>query len=151
MVTLNFFVVPNKILGKISTAAASSLLDIDGNSSSIFSKIGQDQLLTVLSVVAISSRSLPILEAKHALGIFGVVTSVKLKSAGLWQYTVVYFKNTFSATATLIHWFVLVRKDTAVSVVLPAAAAADMDLNLGGSSKTITPVVTDDYLGSQSK
>ncbi|KAG9289242.1 hypothetical protein G9A89_022552 [Geosiphon pyriformis] len=49
---------------------------------------------------------------KSALGIFSVVISVKLKPAGLWQYVVVYFKDTFFAVAALIHWSVLVRKDS---------------------------------------
>ncbi|KAG9284806.1 hypothetical protein G9A89_003729 [Geosiphon pyriformis] len=49
---------------------------------------------------------------KSALGVFGVVTSVKLKSAGLWQYTVIHFKDTFSTAAVLTHWSVLVRKDS---------------------------------------
>ncbi|KAG9289231.1 hypothetical protein G9A89_022541 [Geosiphon pyriformis] len=48
---------------------------------------------------------------KIALGIFGVVTSVKLKPIGLWQYAMVHFKNTSSATVVLTHWSVLVRKD----------------------------------------
>ncbi|KAG9303078.1 hypothetical protein G9A89_005036 [Geosiphon pyriformis] len=49
---------------------------------------------------------------KTALGIFGVVTSVKLKSAGLWQYSVVNFKDTSSAVAAFFNWSVLVRKDS---------------------------------------
>ncbi|KAG9298279.1 hypothetical protein G9A89_002767 [Geosiphon pyriformis] len=210
MVTLNSFVVPDEILGKISTAAASPLPDMDGNSSSTSSKMGQDQPLAVLPDVVLSSRSLPIPVAKQsinpddlkdwadqmekestvllpvsgvtdggawenvnghqrfsgwvasnlvsvaigneiflttfkiawstgvafvsslslsvtlhdvsldtfsddiktALGIFGVVTSVKLKSAGLWQYAVVHFKDTSSAATALSYWFVLVRKDS---------------------------------------
>ncbi|KAG9296597.1 hypothetical protein G9A89_015189 [Geosiphon pyriformis] len=51
-------------------------------------------------------------DIKFALGIFGVVTSVKLKPAGLWQYVVVNFKNTFSTAAALSNWSVLVRKDS---------------------------------------
>ncbi|KAG9292553.1 hypothetical protein G9A89_006924 [Geosiphon pyriformis] len=51
-------------------------------------------------------------DIKSALGIFGVVTSVKLKPAGLWQYAVVSFKNIFSAAAALSNWSVLVRKDS---------------------------------------
>ncbi|KAG9299763.1 hypothetical protein G9A89_013123 [Geosiphon pyriformis] len=51
-------------------------------------------------------------DIKSALGIFGVVTSVKLKPAGLWQYAVVNFKNIFSAAAALSNWSVLVRKDS---------------------------------------
>ncbi|KAG9300848.1 hypothetical protein G9A89_004478 [Geosiphon pyriformis] len=51
-------------------------------------------------------------DIKTAFGIFGVVTSVKLKPAGLWQYAVVNFKDISSATAALFNWFVLVRKDS---------------------------------------
>ncbi|KAG9292566.1 hypothetical protein G9A89_006937 [Geosiphon pyriformis] len=51
-------------------------------------------------------------DIKSALGIFGVVTSVKLKPAGLWQYAVVNFKDTSSATTALSNWSVLVRKDS---------------------------------------
>ncbi|KAG9301584.1 hypothetical protein G9A89_016654 [Geosiphon pyriformis] len=185
MVTLNPFVVPDEIFSKIFTAAASPISDMDGNSSSISPKMGQDQPLAVLPDVVLSSRSSPIPVAKQsinpddlkdwadqmemesteclngatkvaigdevflttlkivrssgvasvsypslsvalcdvllgafsddiksALGIFGVVTSVKLKPAGLWQYAVVNFKDTFSAAAALSNWSVLVRKDS---------------------------------------
>ncbi|KAG9305985.1 hypothetical protein G9A89_009309 [Geosiphon pyriformis] len=202
MVTPNSFVVSDKIFCKISTVAASILFDIDGNSSSTSPKMGQDQLLTVLSNVIFSSRSLPIPvknvnscqrffgwvvsnlvpgaifkikmacllfcvefafqkslnsatkmaisdkiflttfkiaqfsdvvsvffssllvalcdiflgtssnDIKTALGIFGVVTSVKLKPAGLWQYAVVNFKDTFSVAAVLSNWSVLVKKNS---------------------------------------
>ncbi|KAG9299996.1 hypothetical protein G9A89_009724 [Geosiphon pyriformis] len=273
MVTLNPFVVPDEIFGKISTAAASPLPNMDGNSSNISSKMGQDQPLAVLPDVVISSRLSPIPIAKQsinpddlkdwadqmemestvpspvsgaadggaweneylndatkvaisdevflttlkiarssgvasvsspslsvvlhnvplgtssndiktALGIFGVVTSVKLKPAGLWQYTVINFKDISSAAAVLSNWSVLVRKDSvrilpvanqkevifskdafkaklvnllfgctafeisdlvsqaAAFVVPPGAAAADMELNLGGSPETTTPVLS---------
>ncbi|KAG9297397.1 hypothetical protein G9A89_009481 [Geosiphon pyriformis] len=218
MVTMNPFVVPDKIFNKISTAAASFFLDMDGNSSSISPKIGQDQLLAVLSdmieieltvslpvfsaadsgawenvnghqkfsgwmasnlvpgatfkikmalfvlqdavklfcvefasqkslngatkvvisdevflttlkiawfsgVASVSSPSLSVAlhnvllgtsfdNIKTALGIYGVVTSVKLKPAGLWQYAVVNFKDIFSAAAAFSNWSVLVRKDS---------------------------------------
>ncbi|KAG9300549.1 hypothetical protein G9A89_002427 [Geosiphon pyriformis] len=211
LVIPNPFVVPNEIFGRISTAAASPLPNMDGNSSGTSPKMGQDQLLAVLPNVIPSGRSLPIPIAKQfinsddlkdwadqikiestllpgciglksvsrdavklfcvefasqeclngatkvaigdeiflttfkiawsskvasvsflflsvvlhnvslsifsddiktALGIFGVVTSVKLKPTGLWQYTVVNFKDIFSAIAALFNWFVLVRKDS---------------------------------------
>ncbi|KAG9297945.1 hypothetical protein G9A89_018773 [Geosiphon pyriformis] len=51
-------------------------------------------------------------DIKSAFGIFGVVTFVKLKSAGLWQYAVVHFKDTSSAAAAFTHWSVLIRKDS---------------------------------------
>ncbi|KAG9301590.1 hypothetical protein G9A89_016660 [Geosiphon pyriformis] len=260
MVTSNLFVVSDKIFNKISTAAASPISDMDGNSSGTSPKMGQDQLLAVLPDVVLSGRSSPIPVAKQsinpddlkdwadqmemestvpppvsgasdtgawvnvngcqrfsgwvasnlvpgatfkikmallsslfqllpgciglksvsrdaiklfcvefafqeclngatkvvigdevflttlkiawfsevasvfspsllvalhdvplgafsddiksALGIFGVVTSVKLKPAGLWQYVVVNFKDTSSAAAALSNWSVLVRKDS---------------------------------------
>ncbi|KAG9299772.1 hypothetical protein G9A89_013132 [Geosiphon pyriformis] len=77
-------------------------------------------------------------DIKTALGIFGVVTTVKLKSAGLWQYTVVNFKNISSAAAALSNWSVL----AAAFVVLSGAAAADMDLDLGGPPKTVTSMLS---------
>ncbi|KAG9306116.1 hypothetical protein G9A89_016020 [Geosiphon pyriformis] len=49
---------------------------------------------------------------KSAFGNFGIVTSVKLKPAGLWQYVVVHFKDISSAAAVLTHWSVLVKKDS---------------------------------------
>ncbi|KAG9299755.1 hypothetical protein G9A89_013115 [Geosiphon pyriformis] len=67
MVTPNPFVVPDEIFGKISTAAASLLLDINGNSSSTSLKIGQNQLLAVLLDVVLSGRSLPIFVAKQLI------------------------------------------------------------------------------------
>ncbi|KAG9302213.1 hypothetical protein G9A89_020647 [Geosiphon pyriformis] len=67
LVTPNPFVVSDKILGKIFTAAASSLSDVDGNNSSTASKMGQDQLLAVLPDVVLSSRSLPIPVAKQLI------------------------------------------------------------------------------------
>ncbi|KAG9301535.1 hypothetical protein G9A89_008387 [Geosiphon pyriformis] len=196
MVTPNPFVVLDEIFGRIFTAAASSLPDMDGNSSGTSPKMGQNQPLAMLPDVVLSSRLSPIPVAKQsinpddlkdwadqmemestvpsqflvqltlvlgriatkvaigdevfltslkiawssevasvsspslsvalcdvplgtssddiktALGIFGVVTSVKLKSAGLWQYAVVNFKDISSAVAALSNWFVLVRKDS---------------------------------------
>ncbi|KAG9301608.1 hypothetical protein G9A89_016678 [Geosiphon pyriformis] len=245
IVTPNSFVVSDEIFGKISTAAASPLPNMDSNSSSTSPKMGQDQLLAVLPDMVLSSRSLPIPVAKQsinpnnlkdwadqmemeltvpslvsgaadggawenmngpllgslfqllpgciglksvsrdavklfcveftsqkclndatkvaisnevflttlkitqsfgvasvsspslsialhnitlgtssndiktAFGIFGVVTSVKLKPVGLWHYAVVNFKNIFSAVAALSNWFVLVRKDSVR--ILPVA------------------------------
>ncbi|KAG9290739.1 hypothetical protein G9A89_011702 [Geosiphon pyriformis] len=234
MVTPNFFMVPNEILDNISTAAVSTLFNMDGNSNDLTSNIKQDQLLAVLSDVVISRFS-PAMEAKQfiisdnlkdwtdqieiklstpfpvsgvangntwvnvngrqkssgwvastlvpnvtfkikmallsslfqflpenltgatkvaignkvflttlkiaqssgvasvsssfllialhdislgtssddiksALGIFGVVTSVKLKPAGLWQYAVVHFKDISFAAAALTYWSVLVNQ-----------------------------------------
>ncbi|KAG9288332.1 hypothetical protein G9A89_021363 [Geosiphon pyriformis] len=91
--------------------------------------IGDEVFLTTLKiarssgVASVSSSSLSIVlcdvplgtssnDIKSALGIFGVVTSVKLKPAGLWQYAVVNFKDIFSAAAVLSNWSVLVRKDS---------------------------------------
>ncbi|KAG9293557.1 hypothetical protein G9A89_005560 [Geosiphon pyriformis] len=158
MVTPNFFVVSDEILGKIFTAAASPLSDMDGNNkakqsiilddlkdwtdqieiestaSPSFSGavdgvvISDEVFLTTLKIVQSSSiisvfspflsvvlHDMPLStffdDIKIALGIFGVVTFVKLKPTGLWQYAVVHFKDIFFATTVFIHWSVLIRKD----------------------------------------
>ncbi|KAG9298616.1 hypothetical protein G9A89_012684 [Geosiphon pyriformis] len=49
---------------------------------------------------------------KMALSVFGSVTYVVLKSAGIWQYMVVYFEKLNSAMSALNHWSVLVDKDS---------------------------------------
>ncbi|KAG9294466.1 hypothetical protein G9A89_001971 [Geosiphon pyriformis] len=69
MITLNFFVVPDKIFVKISTVAASLLPNMDGNSSSTSFKMGQDQPLAVLPDMVLSSRSLPISVAKQPINL----------------------------------------------------------------------------------
>ncbi|KAG9306893.1 hypothetical protein G9A89_002562 [Geosiphon pyriformis] len=54
---------------------------------------------------------------KMALGVFGEIFCIQLRSAGIWQYVVVYFKNLDAATSALNHWSVLVGKDTSASLV----------------------------------
>ncbi|KAG9297411.1 hypothetical protein G9A89_009495 [Geosiphon pyriformis] len=184
--------------------------------------ISDEVFLTTLKIAwsSVALRDIPLGtssdDIKTALGIFGVVTSVKLKPAGLWQYAVVNFKDISSAAAALSNWSVLVKKDSvrillvanqkevissrdafkaklvnlpfgctafeisdlvsqvdlnhfavdckklpllplvapkisfvgsksyakaAVFVVPPGAAAADMELDLGGSPETTTPVL----------
>ncbi|KAG9286277.1 hypothetical protein G9A89_014263 [Geosiphon pyriformis] len=49
---------------------------------------------------------------KLALSVFGSVTHVVLKPAGIWQYVVVYFKKLDSTVSALKHWSVLVGKDS---------------------------------------
>ncbi|KAG9301538.1 hypothetical protein G9A89_008390 [Geosiphon pyriformis] len=75
---------------------------------------GVDSLFSLSLSVALHDVSLSTSsnDIKTALGIFGVVTSVKLKPAGLWQYAVVNFKDIFSAAVALFHWSVLVKKDS---------------------------------------
>ncbi|KAG9293562.1 hypothetical protein G9A89_005565 [Geosiphon pyriformis] len=67
MVIPNPFVVPDEILGKISTAAASPLSDMNVNSNSSTPNMKQDQPLAVLPNVVISSRSSPAMEAKQLI------------------------------------------------------------------------------------
>ncbi|KAG9294830.1 hypothetical protein G9A89_008522 [Geosiphon pyriformis] len=192
MVTPNPFVVPDKILEKISTAAVSSFPNMDDNSNGTSHKIKKDKPQAVLFDKVLSGRFSSVIEAKQfiildnlkdwadqmemestvsppvfgtadggawknvneslngaitlkiawssgvvsvsslplfvalcdillstssddikaALGIFGVVISVKLKPAGLWQYAVVHLKDISSAAETLKHWFVLVKKNS---------------------------------------
>ncbi|KAG9295206.1 hypothetical protein G9A89_006187 [Geosiphon pyriformis] len=49
---------------------------------------------------------------KTALSVFGSVTHVVLKSAGVWQYMMIYFEKLDSAVSALNHWSVLVSKDS---------------------------------------
>ncbi|KAG9292892.1 hypothetical protein G9A89_016254 [Geosiphon pyriformis] len=46
-------------------------------------------------------------DIKMALGVFGEIVYVVLKSAGVWQYVVVYFKELDAATAALNYWSIL--------------------------------------------
>ncbi|KAG9297649.1 hypothetical protein G9A89_011164 [Geosiphon pyriformis] len=55
------------ILGKISTAAASPLPDMDGNSNSLSPNMKQDQLLAVLPDVIIFGRFSPAMKAKQSI------------------------------------------------------------------------------------
>ncbi|KAG9284784.1 hypothetical protein G9A89_003707 [Geosiphon pyriformis] len=66
-------------------------------------------LLVVLCNILLGTSSNDI---KTALGIFGVIISVKLKPAGLWQYAVVNFKDISSAAVALSNWSVLVKNDS---------------------------------------
>ncbi|KAG9303876.1 hypothetical protein G9A89_005786 [Geosiphon pyriformis] len=48
---------------------------------------------------------------KTALSVFGMITHVMLKPAGIWQYVVVHFEKLDSAMSALNHWSVLVGKN----------------------------------------
>ncbi|KAG9303443.1 hypothetical protein G9A89_013769 [Geosiphon pyriformis] len=50
-------------------------------------------------------------DIKTVLSVFGMITHVVLKPAGIWQYVVVHFKNLVAATFALNYWSVLVDKD----------------------------------------
>ncbi|KAG9303918.1 hypothetical protein G9A89_005828 [Geosiphon pyriformis] len=51
-------------------------------------------------------------DVKLALSVFGSVTCVVLKPAGIWQYMVVYFEKLDSAVFALKHWSVLMGKNS---------------------------------------
>ncbi|KAG9304033.1 hypothetical protein G9A89_005943 [Geosiphon pyriformis] len=51
-------------------------------------------------------------DVKLALNVFGSVTRVVLKPAGIWQYVVVYFEKLDSAVSVLKHWLVLMGKNS---------------------------------------
>ncbi|KAG9296639.1 hypothetical protein G9A89_002910 [Geosiphon pyriformis] len=51
-------------------------------------------------------------DVKLALSVFGSVTYVVLKPAGIWQYVVVYFEKLASAVSALKHWSVLMSKNS---------------------------------------
>ncbi|KAG9305168.1 hypothetical protein G9A89_010676 [Geosiphon pyriformis] len=81
---------------------------------------------------------------KLALSVFSSVTRVVLKSAGIWQYVVIYFGKLDSAVFALKHWSVLVGKDSvrilllAKLVNLPPGCTAfeisDMISQIGGQT-----------------
>ncbi|KAG9305594.1 hypothetical protein G9A89_001655 [Geosiphon pyriformis] len=66
------------------------------------------------AAVALCDVSLGVFAAnvKLALSVFGSVTRVMLKSAGIWQYVVVYFEKLDSVVSALKHWSVLMGKDS---------------------------------------
>ncbi|KAG9286405.1 hypothetical protein G9A89_014571 [Geosiphon pyriformis] len=68
---------------------------------------------SLFAVVALCNVLLGVFAAdiKTALSVFGVITCVVLKPAGIWQYIVVYFENLVAATSALNHWSVLMSKD----------------------------------------
>ncbi|KAG9305276.1 hypothetical protein G9A89_003360, partial [Geosiphon pyriformis] len=49
---------------------------------------------------------------KTAFSVFGVITRVVLKPAGIWQYIVIYFENLVVVTSAVNHWSVLVGKNS---------------------------------------
>ncbi|KAG9301929.1 hypothetical protein G9A89_020973 [Geosiphon pyriformis] len=66
------------------------------------------------AVVALRDVPLGVFAAdiKLAFSVFGSVTHVVLKPAGIWQYVVVYFEKLDSAVFALKHWSILVDKDS---------------------------------------
>ncbi|KAG9299654.1 hypothetical protein G9A89_020825 [Geosiphon pyriformis] len=65
---------------------------------------------------AIALRDVPLgvfaANIKTALNVFGSVTCVVLKPAGIWQYMVVYFEKLDSVVSVLNYWSVLVSKNS---------------------------------------
>ncbi|KAG9285383.1 hypothetical protein G9A89_010858 [Geosiphon pyriformis] len=63
------------------------------------------------AAVALHDMSLGVsaVDIKTVFNVFGVVTHVVLKSVGIWQYVVVYFKKLNFAVAALNHWLVLAK------------------------------------------
>ncbi|KAG9307297.1 hypothetical protein G9A89_017125 [Geosiphon pyriformis] len=57
-------------------------------------------------------------DIKSALEVFGKVSRVVLKSVGVWQYVVVYFKELNAAASALTHWSILVGKDSVYILLL---------------------------------
>ncbi|KAG9287635.1 hypothetical protein G9A89_023985 [Geosiphon pyriformis] len=48
-------------------------------------------------------------DIKTAPSVFGVITHVVLKPAGIWQYVVIHFKNLVAVTSALKHWLILTK------------------------------------------
>ncbi|KAG9297234.1 hypothetical protein G9A89_015485 [Geosiphon pyriformis] len=51
-------------------------------------------------------------DIKLAFSVFGSITRVVLKPAGIWQYVVIYFEKLDSAVSALEHWSVLMGKNS---------------------------------------
>ncbi|KAG9305371.1 hypothetical protein G9A89_011504 [Geosiphon pyriformis] len=75
----------------------------------VVSEFGSSSAAAALRDVSLGVSAADI---KLALGVFGSVTCVVLKPAGIWQYVVVYFEKLDSAVSALKHWSVLVGKDS---------------------------------------
>ncbi|KAG9292026.1 hypothetical protein G9A89_017925 [Geosiphon pyriformis] len=75
----------------------------------VVSESGSSSAAVVLHDVPLGVSAADI---KLALSVFGSVTHVVLKLAGIWQYVVVYFEKLDSAVSALKHWSVLVDKDS---------------------------------------
>ncbi|KAG9303656.1 hypothetical protein G9A89_018553 [Geosiphon pyriformis] len=75
----------------------------------VVSEFGSSSAAVVLHDVPLGVSAADI---KLALSVFGSVTRVVLKPAGIWQYVVVYFEKLDSAVSVLKHWSVLVDKDS---------------------------------------
>ncbi|KAG9293983.1 hypothetical protein G9A89_019321 [Geosiphon pyriformis] len=75
----------------------------------VVSEFGSSSAAVVLCDISLGVSTADI---KLAFSVFGSVTHVVLKSAGIWQYVVVYFEKLDSAVSALKHWSVLVGKDS---------------------------------------
>ncbi|KAG9288795.1 hypothetical protein G9A89_023092 [Geosiphon pyriformis] len=75
----------------------------------VVSEFGSSSAAVVLRDVPLGVSAADI---KLALSVFGSVTRVVLKPAGIWQYVVVYFEKLDSAVSALKHWSVLVGKNS---------------------------------------
>ncbi|KAG9303420.1 hypothetical protein G9A89_013746 [Geosiphon pyriformis] len=75
----------------------------------VVSEFGSSSAAVVLHDIPLGVSAADI---KLALSVFGSVTRVMLKPAGIWQYVVVYFEKLDSAVSALKHWLVLVDKDS---------------------------------------
>ncbi|KAG9290296.1 hypothetical protein G9A89_022272 [Geosiphon pyriformis] len=94
------------------------------------------------SSAAVALRDVPLgvfaADVKLALNVFGGVTRVVLKPAGIWQYVVVYFEKLDSVVSALKHWSVLIGKNSAKLVNLPPGCTtfeiSDMISQIGGQT-----------------
>ncbi|KAG9301397.1 hypothetical protein G9A89_018069 [Geosiphon pyriformis] len=94
----------------------------------VVSEFGSPLAAVVLHDV---SLGVSIADIKLALSVFGSITCVVLKPAGIWQYVVVYFEKLDSAVSVLKHWSVLMGKNSVRILLLFALVIFDSqgDLN----------------------
>ncbi|KAG9291983.1 hypothetical protein G9A89_017882 [Geosiphon pyriformis] len=85
----------------LTTLKIAKSLVVSESGSSLAAVVLRDVLLDVSAA-----------DVKLALSVFGSVTHVVLKPAGIWQYVVVYFEKLDSTVSALKHWSVLVGKNS---------------------------------------
>ncbi|KAG9299622.1 hypothetical protein G9A89_020793 [Geosiphon pyriformis] len=81
----------------------------------VVSEFGSLSAVVVLYDVPLSVSAIDI---KTALGVFGGVSYVVMKPAGIWQYVMVHFESLDAATSALNYWSVLLL----LSIVKPVGS-----------------------------
>ncbi|KAG9298456.1 hypothetical protein G9A89_003679 [Geosiphon pyriformis] len=85
---------------------------------------------------------------KLALSVFGSITCVVLKPAGIWQYVVIYFEKLNSAVSALKHWSILVGKNSVRILSLIGGQTCFIPRSPGSGYRSQFALVTFDSQGN---